>query len=77
MNLPGYIFGVGFYQYIFRDSLQSIDAGAAEHAEGKAGLVRHLTNLGAVDSGLRSQALPESAILGSGKSGVHQMETAA
>ena len=49
VNLPAYVFGVGFYEYVFRDSLRSIDAGHAKHAEGQAGIVRHLTNVGAID----------------------------
>ena len=48
VNLPAYILGAGFYEYFFRDSLQSIGLGHAEHENGRAGVLRHLTSVGAV-----------------------------
>lgn len=60
VNLPAYVFGFGFYQYVFRDSLQNIHAGHSKHAEGHAGLVRHLTKVGATGP----QSLPTSELRG-------------
>ena len=50
VNIPAYILGAAYYEYIFRDSLQRIDAGHAKHEHGDDGLMRHSSNIGALVS---------------------------
>lgn len=49
VNVPATLFAVTYYEFLFRDSLQNIQGGHAEHAEGEDGLVRHLTKVGSYD----------------------------
>ncbi|PNS20667.1 hypothetical protein CAC42_2912 [Sphaceloma murrayae] len=46
VNIPATLLATGYYELVFRDSLQKIGRGAAVHEDGEEGLALHLTNTG-------------------------------
>ncbi|CAK3823966.1 glycerol uptake facilitator [Lecanosticta acicola] len=46
VNIPATILATGYYEFLMRDSLQSIGKGAALHEDGEEGLALHLTRTG-------------------------------
>lgn len=57
VNVPATIFATGFYELLVRDSLQKIAKGGAEHEDGEAGLVRHLTRVGTSEMGVMNSTM--------------------
>lgn len=49
VNIPATIFATGFYELVFRDSLDRVALGHARHEDGEAGLVLHLEKAGLMD----------------------------
>jgi glycerol uptake facilitator-like aquaporin len=50
VNIPAYIFGAAYYEYVMRDSLKLIQAGHARHENGEDGMVFHLSKIRAYDT---------------------------
>ncbi|KAI9699577.1 MAG: hypothetical protein M1820_007076 [Bogoriella megaspora] len=50
VNVPATIFATGYYELLMRDSLKVIGGGHAVHEHGDAGLRRHITRTGYVES---------------------------
>jgi hypothetical protein len=53
INIPATIFATCFYELVFRDSLDKIGLGHAQHEDGEEGLVRHFSKTGMMDRGER------------------------
>ncbi|KAI4111469.1 MAG: hypothetical protein LQ345_006798 [Seirophora villosa] len=51
VNVPATIFATAYYEFLMRDSLSTIGKGHAVHEDGEEGLMRHITNTGAVETG--------------------------
>lgn len=49
VNIPATIFATCFYELVFRDSLDKIALGHAQHEDGEDGLVRHLGKTGLME----------------------------
>lgn len=49
VNIPATILATCFYELVFRDSLDKIALGHAQHEDGEDGLVRHLSKTGLMD----------------------------
>lgn len=48
INIPATIFATCFYELVFKDSLDKIALGHAEHEDGTDGLARHLSKMGLI-----------------------------
>ncbi|TID21980.1 aquaporin-like protein [Venturia nashicola] len=49
INIPATIFATCFYELVFRDSLDKIALGHAQHEDGMDGIARHLSQTGLMD----------------------------
>lgn len=58
VNVPAYIFGAAYYEYIMRDSLRLIHAGHAQHKDGEDGIIRHLSKNCAYDTETEALSSP-------------------
>jgi hypothetical protein len=51
-NIFAFILMTGLYELVYRDSLQKIHKGHAQHEDGEEGLRRHLTRTGTLENGV-------------------------
>jgi hypothetical protein len=51
VNIPATLFATCYYELVFRDSLDKIGLGHAEHENGEEGLARHFAKTGLLDDG--------------------------
>ncbi|KAF2163621.1 hypothetical protein M409DRAFT_68511 [Zasmidium cellare ATCC 36951] len=56
VNIPAYLLGAGFYEYVFRDSVRSVHMGLETHREGRQGMARGCTQ--GCDAGIHGLSAP-------------------
>jgi hypothetical protein len=61
VNIPATIFATGYYEFLFRDSLQKIGKGQAVHAEGEEGLKRHISRGAPMEQGYTNVTAAKAA----------------
>jgi len=55
-NIPATLLAVGFYELVCRDSVQKIKQGHMRHADGEEALVRHLSKIETMETGITDAA---------------------
>ncbi|KAK4500964.1 hypothetical protein PRZ48_006770 [Zasmidium cellare] len=76
VNIPGYLLGAGFYEYVFRDSARSVQMGLETHREGREGMMRHLTNAGLMNVAVGYGSVSSFADGRNGKDRAYEVEHA-